>query len=184
MSNVYQLKIKILNTKPVIWRRVLVNDYCTFWDIHVIIQGAYEWTDEQPHYWKITYGKNKNIIIKSYIDDYENNDIPLSWNICIKKYLINERYKIFYVYGTDENHTHQIILEKKLYRDLHVKYPKCIAGSGFPDEEDSLDSSEDDDVFSKQMKSIHKFKPSDVVVTKGQRALGEHKIKLFDQLFS
>ena len=180
MSKILQLKIKLLKTKPLIWRRVHAKETITFWDIHVIIRNGYEWTDDQPHYFKIIDNNKKISIIRSYLDDYENNKFPLSWNIKIKKFLINEKYKVYYVYGTKENHVHLISLEKTFYQDLSTKYPICTGGNGIPTESDSEDESE----ISKQVKSTYKFKIDDVVLTESFRALNEHKIKLFDQLFS
>jgi hypothetical protein len=113
------------------------------------------------------------------LDDYENNKFPLSWNIGIKKYIKNEKYEIYYVYGSDENQIHQIVFEKSFYKKPRVRYPICIAGSGLADNE-----SEDESEIHKQIKSIYKFKPDDVVVIEGQRALIEHKVMLFDQLYS
>ena len=180
MSKIFQLKIKLLNTKPFIWRRVQVRANCTFWDLHVVIRDAMEWSDGQPHYFKLVDNQNKNSIIRSYLDDYNTNNFPLSWNIHIKKYLLNKRYIIYYVYGTNENHVHSIYLEKTLYKKLHVRYPICLSGYGIPDEEDS----EEESLITKQVKSSYKFNVNDVVITEGNRALMEHKIILFDQNFS
>jgi len=180
MSKILQLKIDLLKTKPKIWRRVQIKDIATFWELHVVIRNAYEWSDEQPHYFKITDNKKKNILIRSYLDEYETNKFPLSWNIGIKKYLSDKKNLIYYIYGSNENHKHLITLENTFYRKLKVKYPICTAGHGIPDESDS----EEESLIAKQIKSCEKFNPSDVVLTEGNRALQEHKVKMFDHLFS
>ena len=179
MSEILQLKIDVMKTKPLIWRRVEIKETATFWDLHVVIRCSYEWTDEQPHYFKIVSKNNKEIIIRSYLDDYENNKFPLSWNIGIKKYITDKRNKIYYIYGTNENHKHSITLEKKFYRKLKKKYPICTAGRGIVDESES----EEEPLIGKQLRSIEKFKTDDVVLTEGFRALTEHKNKLFDQIY-
>ena len=180
MSKIYQIKIKLLEKKPLSWRRVHIRESATFWDLHVVIRNAYEWTDCQPHYFKIVDDENKELIIQSYLDNYENNKFPLAWNIKMKKYLVNEIYKIYYVYGTHENYIHLISLEKTIYQSLRKKYPLCIAGKGVIYESESDEESE----ISKQVRSTHEFKVDDVVLTESHRALVEHKVKLFDQLYS
>lgn len=72
-----------------------------------------------------------------------------------------------------------ITIEKSFYRKLRVKYPICVSGSGIPSESDS----EGESSITKQIKNSYKFEVNDVVITEGFRALNEHKIKLFDQLF-
>ena len=180
MSKIYQLKIKLLKTKPVAWRRIQVNSSAKFWDIHVIIRDTMVWTDAQPHYFKIVDDKKKEIIIRSYLDEYENNKFPLSWNIGIKKYIANDKYKIYYVYGTNENHVHLITLEKIVYKQLKQRYPQCLSGTGNPSEEDS----EEKTPLAKKVESAYKFNVDHIAIEAPFRALHEHKIRLFDELYS
>ena len=128
----------------------------------------------------MVYNKNKDLIINFYLDDYNNDNFPLTWNIKMKKYLTSDKYKIYYIYGTNENYVHLITLEKTLYKTLRKKYPICIAGSGIIYESESDEESE----ITKQVRSSQKFKVSDVVLTESTRALHEHKVKLFDQMYS
>jgi hypothetical protein len=180
MSKIYQLKIKLLNTKPLIWRRVQVRHTSTFWDLHVVIRDAMQWTDLQPHYFKIIDANNNEHIINSYLDNYNDNTLPLSWNIGIKKYLLNENNTIYYYYGIDENYVHKIILEKLLYRKINGQYPNCTHGKGIT-EEDSDEESETS--TGQKIKSLQKFKSTDVTIHEGGHALLEHKLKLFDSLY-
>ena len=179
MSKIFQLKIKILDAKPPIWRRVQVRANCSFWDLHIVLVTAFDWSDLQKHYFRIIDPNNKKHIIKSYLDDYEDNIFPLSWSIEIKKYFLNDKYKIYYVYGTDEDTVHQITLEKTIYKKLTIKYPICTAGKGIPYEDDS----EEESLIGQQIRSTQKFKVDNVLVIEGRRALAEHKIKLFDSLY-
>lgn len=90
--------------------------------------------------------------------------------------------KIYYIYGTKENHIHLIILEKTLYRCLKKRYPICIAGSGFPYESESDEEKESE--IGEKIRLSSKFKTNDVVLTESNRALNEHKVKLFDEIYS
>ena len=48
-NQVYQFKITLKGTKPPIWRRILVPETYTFWDLHVAIQDAMGWDDYHLH---------------------------------------------------------------------------------------------------------------------------------------
>jgi hypothetical protein len=53
-KNVYQFKITLKYIKPPIWRRILVPETYTFWDLHVAIQDAMGWTDSHLHKFAVT----------------------------------------------------------------------------------------------------------------------------------
>lgn len=179
MSKVYQLKIKILDVKPLIWRRVQISISTTFWELHVLLRDTLYWLGSQTHFFKLVHNK-KEYFIRSFIDDYDENQFPLSWNVQMKKYLLNDKYKIYYIYGNDEDFVHEIVLEKKVPKDFTIDYPICIGGKGITDEYPE----EDEPIIGKQIKSLQKFNVDDVVVTRSNYALSEHKVKLFDSLYS
>ncbi|GAH47450.1 unnamed protein product, partial [marine sediment metagenome] len=39
-KNVYQFKITLKEIKPPIWRRIIVPETYSFWDLHVAIQDS------------------------------------------------------------------------------------------------------------------------------------------------
>jgi hypothetical protein len=45
MSEIILLKISLDNTKPLIWRKILVEKRITFYELHHIIQIAMGWTN-------------------------------------------------------------------------------------------------------------------------------------------
>ena len=49
MAVVLQFKIELLDTSPVVWRRIQVPADYSFWDLHVAIQDAMGWTDSHLH---------------------------------------------------------------------------------------------------------------------------------------
>lgn len=179
MSKILQLKINLQKSKPKVWRRVEMRDTATFWDLHIVIRNACDWTGEQPHYFKIIDKNDQEIIIRSYLEEYNENNFPLSWNIGIKKYLLNKENTIYYIYGINDKYQHLITFEKIFYRKLQTAYPKCTAGRGITTEL-NLGS---ETLFGKQIR-LSQFNPDDVILTEGKRALDEHKIRMFDQLYS
>ncbi|CAN5796507.1 hypothetical protein BH23ACT2_BH23ACT2_07190 [soil metagenome] len=51
--SVFQLKVTLLNTKPPIWRRVLVDSSITLGDLHDVIQAAFGWWNCHLHEFEI-----------------------------------------------------------------------------------------------------------------------------------
>lgn len=53
MSKIYQLKITLRDSKPPIWRQVLVDGSINLYELHEIIQIAMGWTDSHLHQFTI-----------------------------------------------------------------------------------------------------------------------------------
>lgn len=67
---VYQLKISLLETKPEIWRRVLVPGYFNFYQLHRVIQIAMGWGDTHLFQFHTGgFGFSDSITIKEYMDE-------------------------------------------------------------------------------------------------------------------
>lgn len=52
-SRVYQLKVTIKDTKPSVWRRLLVPENTTLLDLHGILQAAFGWLGDHLHEFEI-----------------------------------------------------------------------------------------------------------------------------------
>lgn len=46
---VYQLKVRLHNIEPPVWRRVLVAGSCTLDELHLVIQAAFGWSNRHLH---------------------------------------------------------------------------------------------------------------------------------------
>ena len=161
------------------WRRTQIYGSKTFWDLHIVIRNAFDWGETQIHYFKIVNSDGTEHFIKSFLDDYENNIYSLSWNVGIRKYLLNPKNKIYYIFGANDMFIHRIFFEKSLYMNPSIIYPVCISGKGIPYEQNELIESSTEEMI----RSGRKFKFSDVVITDGDLALTEHKVRLLDSLY-
>jgi len=64
----YQFKIKLEGTsKPPVWRKLLVPETYTFYQLHMAIQGAFGW--ENAHLFSFHDGYDGNIKIGILYDD-------------------------------------------------------------------------------------------------------------------
>ena len=129
---VYQFKIVLLDTKPVVWRRIQVPESFTFWDLHCAIQDSMGWLDCHLHSFDITNpktGDRATIGIPPDEDDkFGDTETIAGWNAKISDWftIANPRAKYTYDFGDDREH--EVVLEAILPRSKGVKYPVCIDG--------------------------------------------------------
>jgi len=129
--SVYQFKIVLEDTHPLIWRRIIVPESYSFWDLHVAIQDSMGWMDCHLHSFQIRDTKeNKAIMIGIPDDDFMDDEFEIlaGWLISIKKYFISEGTQLEYIYDFGDDWVHKITLEKIMPESPEMKYPTCIAG--------------------------------------------------------
>lgn len=107
---VLTLKIYFTNIKPLIWRRVLVPEDYTLYDLHHVIQAVFEWSGNRAHEFRIY------------------DILSLDENTTIKEALLNSRQPIQYIYGGDEAWEFTVLLETVGLADPGNIYPICTAG--------------------------------------------------------
>lgn len=129
-DQVYQFKITLRGIKPPIWRRIQVPKTYNFYDLHVAIQDAMEWSDYHLHAFSITNpSTGKKVSIGIPDDDFDWGVIyKAGWKLKIADFFTKENNKASYMYDFGDNWAHTIKLEKILPRDKDIKYPRCVAG--------------------------------------------------------
>ncbi len=132
-KSVYQIKITLLGSKPVIWRRILVPNTYSFFDLHVAIQSAMGWEDAHLHQYftKSPYGRSRDYERIHFpmpeMDDFEKEAYD-ERKIRISKYLLNPKDTVFYEYDFGDSWAHEIKLEKILPTEAKLKYPVLLDG--------------------------------------------------------
>jgi len=86
---VFQFKITMRDIDPPIWRRILVPEKYSFWDLHVAVQDAMGWLDCHLHAFRIR-PKHKHTVIEIGIpneDAFEGDpEILPGWDIPVSRY--------------------------------------------------------------------------------------------------
>ncbi|MFN9375315.1 MAG: plasmid pRiA4b ORF-3 family protein [Planctomycetaceae bacterium] len=123
----YQFKITLLNTDPVVWRRILVKDG-TLDDLHRHIQRAMGWEELHPHEFVIRKKHYANPDILE--EDFDEDKCEDSTQTLISAVLppTNRRFSFQYEYDFGDCWLHEIEFEGRRAIDPDVKYPKCIDG--------------------------------------------------------
>ena len=122
MSEIYQLKITLRESKPPIWRRVLVEGAINLYELHEIIQIAMGWTDSHLH----------QFIIGEECYSLPDPDAmrPLKDENCFRLQQIatQEKDKLIYEYDFGDSWEHQVLVEKISPIAPETHYPVCIKG--------------------------------------------------------
>lgn len=149
----YQIKIELVDSNPLIWRRVIIPADVTFKRLHDTIQFSMDWWDR--HLYEFEFPQEKlritndgetyeefNFYQKKYKDKALTNrndphgmiahiletTIRQPQTIKIDRYL--EKYKIItYVYDFGDDWQHKIELEK-IIDDYEFGYPTILEGEG------------------------------------------------------
>ena len=122
MSEIYQLKITLRDSKPPIWRWVLVDGSTNLYKLHQIIQVAMGWTDSHLHQF---------IIDEEYYtepDPYAMRPLKDERKFQLAQLASKEKTKFIYEYDFGDSWEHQILVEKISLPDPEVRIPVCIKG--------------------------------------------------------
>lgn len=120
-KQIYQIQVVLTNTKPKIWRRLLVNSDILLVDLHRIIQTAMGWTNSHLHLF--------NDGITEYAPkEFEVEGSRNSRTIKLYSILKKEKSKILYEYDFGDSWNHDIILEKIIKEEDTGQIPRCIKG--------------------------------------------------------
>jgi hypothetical protein len=133
-DDIYQLKITLDDTRPPVWRRILLPANATFRDLHETIQLSFGWSDYHLHDFQV--GRSGVPRLHS-ITDLSAEDIEPWWDddkksderrvkVCDFFREAGDRCRYWYDFGDDW--WHSIVLEKILPAIQGIEYPVCIKG--------------------------------------------------------
>lgn len=130
-----QLKITLrYSENPQIWRRILIPDNYNFYQLHIAIQGAFNW--QLSHLFR--FGKNERdypgIGIAFPDPMFGEEKMIEADKTLIKDYLKKPKQRFYYQYDFGDNWEHDIMLEEVLNKKIRL--PQCLEGEGFAPPED------------------------------------------------
>ncbi len=119
-NKLYQLKITLIDSKPPIWRRVLVRSDIDLPKFHHVLQAAMGWEGAHLHAFRSGH--------EMYGEPDEDMDFMKSEaRVKLDKLLRKEKDSIVYEYDFGDGWLHKILLEKIAYEE-NIKTPICIKG--------------------------------------------------------
>ncbi|MGR8951955.1 MAG: plasmid pRiA4b ORF-3 family protein [Gammaproteobacteria bacterium] len=125
LRNIYQLKITLKDSKPPIWRRLLIADTVTLAKLHTAIQIVMGWSDDHLH--QFIAGKQLYGVQDS---DFDFDEIRNESKFRLNQVLRQEKDSLIYEYDFGDGWQHKVTLEKILPFDPATQLPLCIKAKG------------------------------------------------------
>jgi len=131
-NRVFQFKIQLKEITPTIWRRILVPERYSFWELHVAIQDAMGWLDYHLHLFRIRRKHAHSFTIIGIPDEDgfgDGPEITPGWEVPLSDFLYDVGTTFGYEYDFGDSWEHEVIHEGILLKEKGVRYPVCIGGA-------------------------------------------------------
>lgn len=126
LRSTYQVKITLQDSKPPIWRRLLIHSNINLSGFHTVIQYSMGWLNCHLHQFE------KDKVLYGIPDDEFAGDFGVTIKdertFKLSHLLKKEKDSLVYEYDFGDGWSHKVILEKILPFDESVKVAKCIKG--------------------------------------------------------
>ena len=124
-DKIFQVKMELVGSEPMIWRRLLIPADLLLSEFHDVIQISMGWKNEHLHQFtkknQVYAGGNPFDMDIEVEDQYDKN-------MQVSDLLKRENSKIRYEYDFGDSWRHDIVVEKTLPFDDNITYPHCIDG--------------------------------------------------------
>ncbi len=122
------LKIILKGTKPPVWRRIRIEEFCTLEDLHNALQIIMGWNDLRPHGFIVDRARYSPVVEGWGFDEKSEDERKYT----IKDVLKTGRKKFTYIYDIERNWVHTIKIEaveqKEEFPLQKEKTVTCLAG--------------------------------------------------------
>ncbi len=122
---VYQLKVGLLETDPIIWRRFVIPARVTLHRLHLVLQVVMGWKNYHLYRFQLRaseYGE----------PDPENEFFELDFNnskrMKLRNLMTPKGSLLLYEYDFGDSWEHEVLLEDILEAEPDQHYPLCLAG--------------------------------------------------------
>jgi hypothetical protein len=119
---IYQIKVTLCESKPPIWRRILVPSEITLAKLHRILQAVMGWYDAHLHQF-IVGG-----VYYGVPDPDDFIEIKSERRVRLNQIVAGEIFKFIYEYDFGDSWEHELLVEKIVPPEKGVRYPVCIKG--------------------------------------------------------
>jgi hypothetical protein len=151
MSTIYQIKVTLNDSKPPIWRRILVADTTTLLQLHDILQIVMGWADYHLHMFTI----NGQIYGNPEDDEMGFMKTKNESRFKLNQLVGREGLKFRYEYDFGDGWLHDLLVEKILPAEKGAYYPICVTGKRACPPEDSGGVGGDEEILEARANPKH-----------------------------
>ncbi len=123
-KNVFQFKVTLKGTKPVIWRRFWVMEDITFIKLHDVLQIVMGWQDSHLHVFSFGRIQIGDITDDEFAEIVNYDERSLRLN----EIFTQEKQSAEYEYDFGDSWRHKLTLEKILPWEAGITTPICLTG--------------------------------------------------------
>ena len=120
-KRIFQIKVTLRDTRPPIWRRLLVRDTVPLGQFHDLLQVVMGWTDSHAHQFMkgAEYYGPKELEMPEVRDESR---------VRLKEVLQKPKDRLLYEYDFGDGWLHDVVLERVDESEPKGKYPWVLAG--------------------------------------------------------
>ena len=124
MAQIYQIKVTLKDSKPPVWRRLLVSSDVTLAQLHEIIQAAMGWWGYHLHQFIVgmSYYGEPHPDFGDWVDMQDERKFKLN------QIAPHASSRFIYEYDFGDSWEHVVLVEKVLPPEPGQPYPLCIKG--------------------------------------------------------
>jgi hypothetical protein len=123
-----QIKIVLKNSKPPIWRRVLVDSSITFEELHYTIQISMGWGIYHLYEFNVDNYRIGVVLDDGENLDYVSSDVIDAANITLAEVISGGVGRFTYEYDFGDSWIHNLEIEKIMPLEPKTYYPICLKG--------------------------------------------------------
>ena len=124
---IYHLYVELEESKPLVWRRIVVPAKYNLYQLHMALQGAFGW--ENRHLFEFCEKDLPDAIVYGIPDDQDSaTEIVDAKKTKMSRVFKNAGQKYSYIYDFGNYWKHQIIFEKSEAKEMDA--PFCLGGEG------------------------------------------------------
>lgn len=116
------LRITLVDTRPPVWRQVIVPADITLARLHTVLQTAVGWSGSGPHYFTDQSGQ-------FYATDHSGGAVKDARRFKLQKILRVPRDRMRYVYNGASLWEHSVALESVVTPAERLRRAECLAGA-------------------------------------------------------
>jgi hypothetical protein len=122
---VHQFRVSLLETQPLVWRRIQVPEPYSFWDLHVAIQDVMGWQDCHLHEFRVAARPHGDLRIGIPDPEFsEERSCSAGWEVRVSDQVWPQMPPVSYVYDFGDDWEHELVYEGLVARDMSVRYPR------------------------------------------------------------
>jgi hypothetical protein len=116
-----QIRVSLMGSEPLIWRRVRLSGETTLEELHYVIQVVMDW--ENYHMHRFVASDRVYGVDEDFMPDPQSERSVTLWEV-----IPQPQDRLLYEYDFGDGWEHEILVEELLAPEEGVRYPVCVEG--------------------------------------------------------